>query len=182
MAVDVDVKNSRIRLEDRWWPACTLLVPGDQPELKRHWGGACALGLDHITVYEYQWVIPMENGLLVVLNEHRYDTAYRYELTLHSRVCEPDIDDDEWWGPIIVSSRGRDCWRWQADRARQGRWHWDDAEPEWINEHIPRLSLLTQPDLSGPVVELLRLERSVELDEQWFEEVRRNHRARGSAA
>ena len=163
MVPELDLDTSMVKLGDRWFPAVVLTCPDNdidsEPDPVQRMLGGPGGGTTLAPAHGWDVYVPAENGALIGIDwgDNRPDEV---TVTVHARTCTLNVHGHEaLYLPFWLSVSGDAL----VPIERNGRvrplvtWRWERAEPEWVAEHIDRLSRkhLYVPD--GPKVELMRL-------------------------
>lgn len=146
MSIDLDFESSIVTLAERRFPTVGLICPqGPEQSDSRY-----QRSLGPHALMEWCWVyIPAENGILVYLS------AEKSTCRLYARTCTLDSYGGLWLPHDLFIAGGR---------IQAGNWmEWTGCEPDWLVEHIDRVSGLPYDEPPGPKVELLRLAEYQEL-------------------
>jgi hypothetical protein len=166
----IDFDRSIVTLAGRRWPIVALVCPEDDDHddpANRTLG----IGPD---VY-----VPMENGLLVLLDYNDQDGPYHgtWDVWLHLRRCYldgpwPNGDNPIWLPQYARLVSGRVV----PDDPKMrlpGIGSWFNADPDWVSEHLDRLATFPVELGEGPEVSLIPVRRAHTEFTDWLSARRR---------
>lgn len=162
--MDFDIAASTVTIAGRIFPAVGLICPTvdglDASPLDRLLGDTADWG-DKAEPYAF---VPCENGILIELTQDAGDGTYEVQLVAHQCVYH-DFGGPQWTprtmevdGDRIVLFNGRS----------KAPWLWEHAEPDWLADHIDRMSRKTVIIPAGPRVQPIPL---AEVSRLWREGV-----------
>jgi hypothetical protein len=146
--IELDIATSTVVIDGKRFPAVCILSQdgegfwsGRSPRESPFWS------LD----------IPLENGAIVSVScDPKVDGGSNLVLHLHYPrwIIGPDGAYEQAFGAVhqgeIQPSGSLDL---------SGTWYWEDCDPEWIAEHLIRLSRMSARPCGGQPVKMVRLDR-----------------------
>lgn len=130
------------------------------PAVFGHLGGESH---EHCTV-----MIPCESGLLFQLDWcDATETAYQMQLL--ARTCELTKISEPLWLPhfMCINVKVPAVTVLPYPDMNGSPWFWEGADPEWVVEHIDRVSKMPFVEPPGPRVRLISLAECHKLNEEW---------------